>query len=103
MLRPWNSQTPFAGVLTEHECPRCHQPVTLPLGELCAACRQNIERQAGRIARWVALVSTILLGLYLVLRLPQDPTARMVGVASVGIWYLLTHLVVKRIARTYLS
>ena len=103
MLRPWNSQTPFAGVLTEHECPRCRQPVKLPLGELCATCRQNIERQAGRTARRVAVVTTLLLGLYLVLRLPQDPTARMVGAASIGIWYLLTHLVAKRIARTYLS
>lgn len=103
MLRRWNSQTPFAGVLPEHECPRCQRPVKLPLGELCAECRQRIERQAGRIARWVALVSTVVLGVYLVMRLPEDPTARMVAAASIGIWYLLTHLVAKRIARTYLS
>ncbi len=103
MLRPWNSQTPFVGVLTEHECPRCHQPVKLPLGQLCAVCQRSIERQAGRIARWVALGSTVLLALYLLVRLPEDPTARLVAAASVGIWYLLTHLVAKRIARTYLS
>jgi hypothetical protein len=77
--------------------------VELPLGELCQLCRQSIEQRAGRIARLVALMSTVALGVYVLLRMPDDPTARLVGAGAIGVWYLLTHLVVKRVVRTYLS
>ncbi len=103
MLRRSSSQTPFLGVLVEHECPRCQREVELPLGELCPACRQEIERRAHRIGRLVALVSTIGVGIYVLLKMPAEPTSRMVGAASIAIWYLLTYLVVKRILREYLK
>ncbi len=101
MLRRWDSRTPLYGVLTEHECPRCRQPVELPLGEICGACRTSIERRAGRIGRLVALISTVGLAIYVLL--PEERTARLVGAMSIGIWYLLTYLVVKRILREYLK
>lgn len=102
MLRPRNLQTPFLGVLTEHQCPRCGRPVELPIGEICSTCRQSIERRASRIARLVALVSTAVVGIYLALRVPPDPTARLVSGVSVAIWYLLTNLIVKRVLREHL-
>jgi hypothetical protein len=89
--------------LVEHECPRCQRPVELPLGELCGACRRQIERRASRIGRLAALVSTVVVGIYVLVRMPAEPTPRMVGAASIAIWYLLTYFVVKRVMREYLK
>lgn len=89
--------------MRERECPRCHQPVDLPLGEICPACRHAIERRAARIARLVALLSTAAVGVYVLLRVPPDPTARMVSAAAVAVWYLLTTLVARRVLREFLT
>lgn len=91
------------GDLRERECPRCQQPVDLPLGEICAACQRAIQRRASRIARTVALLSTVAVGIYVLLRVPPDPTARMVSGAAVAIWYLLTNLVARRVLREFLK
>jgi len=101
--RPGPSLSKPLGIVVEHECPRCHRPVELPLGEICGECRQNIERRAGRIARLVALGSTAIFGVYVVLRVPDDPTARMVSGVSVAIWYILTNLIAKRVLRQHLN
>jgi hypothetical protein len=45
------------------------------------------------------MVSTAAVGLYVMLRVPPDPTARAVSGASVAAWYLLTYMITKRIAR----
>lgn len=103
MLRRWSSQTPLSGALIEQECPRCHEPVQLPLGELCGECRGDIDRRAGRLGRLIAAISTALVAIYVVVRMPPDPTARMVGAGSIAIWYLLTFLVAKRVLREYLK
>lgn len=89
--------------MVEHECPRCRRPVELLLGELCRTCRGEIERRARRIGRLVAAVSAALLAVYLVVRMPRDPTARLVGLMSIGVWYILTYLVVTRVLREYLK
>jgi len=91
------------GGLREQECPRCRRPVDLPLGEICAVCQRDIQRHAAKIARTVALLSTIVVGAYVLLRVPADPTARLVSGAAVAIWYLLTNLVVRRILREFLT
>lgn len=101
MLLLWSSRTPWSGVLVEHECPRCHRPVELALGELCAACRRAIDRRAIRSARVVAMVSTAVLGLYVMLRVPPDPVARAVSGAAVAAWYVLTYLIVRRVMREF--
>ena len=103
MLRRWNSQTPSPGALVEHECPRCHRPVELPLGALCGSCLQEIERRSSRIGRLVAAVSTLLVALYVLLRMPRDPAARYVGAVGIAVWYMLTYMVVKRTLREYLK
>jgi uncharacterized membrane protein (DUF106 family) len=51
----------------------------------------------------VALLSTIAVGAYVLLRVPADPTARLVSGAAVAIWYLLTNLVVRRVLREFLT
>ncbi len=92
----------MSGGLVEHECPRCHRPVELPLGEFCAACRQTIARRATRYARLIAMVSTAALGVYVLLRVPPDPTARTVSGVAVAAWYLLTYLIARRVLREFL-
>ena len=89
--------------MIEHECPRCHKAVQLPLGELCGECRGDIERRAGRMGRLIAGISTVLVAIYVVVRMPADSTARLVGAMSIVIWYLLTFLVAKRVLREYLK
>ena len=102
MLRPPNSQKPFFGVLVEEECPRCHRQVELPLGELCRECRHDVARRAARVARVVAGVTTLGVALYVVLRMPPDPTSRMVGAMSVIAWYVLVNVVVRRVLTQHL-
>ena len=103
MLRPRSSQTPLDGALIEHECPRCREPVQLPLGQLCGECRRSIDSRAGRMGRLIAAISTVLVAIYVVVQMPADPTARMVGAVSIVIWYLLTFMVAKRVLREYLK
>ena len=103
MLRRWSSQKPLLGALAEHECPRCHRPVELPLGEICGVCRQSIDRRATRIARTVALLSTVAVGVYVVVRVPDDPTARLVSGMCVAVWYVLMYLIVKRVLQEHLK
>ncbi|MGD2135193.1 MAG: hypothetical protein PVF27_03490 [Gemmatimonadales bacterium] len=102
MLQRPTSPTPFFGVLREHECPRCHRPVELPLGQLCSTCRREIDRRAGRIARIVAGATTVVVGGYVLLRTPGAPQARTVGVVGVVLWYVLTYVIAKRVLREYL-
>ena len=103
MLRRWNSQTPLYGVLVEHRCPRCSREVELPLGALCANCIKGIERRARNIARIVAGVTTLMLAVYVLVRVPADPTARLVGGLGVAAWYILSGVVVRRTLREALK
>jgi hypothetical protein len=69
------------------------------MGELCGACLAELNRRAVRLANWISLGSTVLIAAYVWWRTPPDPTARLVGGMSIGIWFLLTNLVVRRAAR----
>lgn len=61
-----------------------------------------MEARARRLARWVSGVSTVLLVLYLLARLPSDSQGRLVVAMGVAVWYLLSNLVVRRAARELL-
>jgi hypothetical protein len=50
----------------------------------------------------VAASTTVLLAIYLLLRLPPDPRGRLVSAMAVAIWYLLSDKVVRRAARELL-
>jgi len=61
------------------------------------------ERRASRVARWWALGSTLLVGVYLVVMMrPLAPawraTGRIVAALTVAIWYYLTYRIVKKVA-----
>lgn len=96
MLRRLSSQTPLVAGLVEHECPRCHRPVELPLGQLCKPCLTTIDRRARKAARLVATLSTLAVGLYIFIPVPTDERARIVGMVGVLIWYTLSNIVVRR-------
>ena len=102
MLRPRLSQTPLVAGLVEHECPRCRRPVELPLGALCPSCRAQIERRAGRLAHVVSGLTTAALAIYAMVRMPDDPRARVMVALAVAVWYVLVRLTVQRAARELL-
>jgi hypothetical protein len=83
----------------EHPCAGCGEFVRgIPIGGLCADCTRVRKRRAARIARWVAMGTTLPLAGYVAWTLPRDPSARLVGAVVVVIWYGLTSLIARRVA-----
>lgn len=70
----------------------------IPVGGLCEDCRRVVRKRAARIARWVAIGTTIPLAMYVTLTLPRTRDVRLVGAAAVVIWYVLTSLIARRVA-----
>ena len=103
MLAPTSLQKPFVSDLVETECSRCGREGEVPFGQVCVGCQREIGRRARRIARWVALLSTGLVGLYAHLQLPDDQTSRFVGAVSVLMWYVFSYAAVSRSARLILK
>ncbi len=103
MLRRTSSPTPFVGGWGERECPRCHRAVELPLGVLCSECIRQLELQARQLARLIGGLSTVVMALYVWLRMPDNLTARTVGAIAIGVWYVLSYMVIKRVARQLLQ
>ncbi len=101
MLRPWNSQTPLVVGLIEHECPRCHREVELPFGQLCGTCRAEIESRAKKVARIASVLSTLAVALYVFIPMPSDQRARTVGLVGLVVWYVLSHLVFRRVMQRW--
>lgn len=61
------------------------------------------ERTASRVARWSALGTTLVVGIYLAVVLrPLPPvwraTGRTMAVLTIVIWYYLTYRIVKKVA-----
>ena len=101
MLQRWNSPTLSLSGLVEHECPRCHREVELPLGALCPTCRTEIDRRARRVSRIVSLASTAVVAVYVYFRMPDNEQARLVGIAGVVIWLILSNVTVRRVMREW--
>ena len=98
MLRPPSLRAPWP-VGPSHPCRSCGELTPgIAIGGLCAACTQRIRRRAGRIGRWAAMGTTVPLAVYVALSLPRESTARIVGAASVLVWYVLTSLIARRVA-----
>jgi hypothetical protein len=83
----------------KHPCAGCGEFVAgIVIGGLCASCARLAERKAARIGRLVAITTTLPLAAYVAWSLPPERTARLVGAASVVLWYVLTFLIAKRVA-----
>ncbi len=86
---------PSLGESPEVPCARCGRRVAgLPWGELCAECRSELSRRAGRIAGRIALLATVLMGAYVATSMPPDPMARVYGAVAV----IATYIIVRRVA-----
>lgn len=87
----------------EVPCARCGERIRgLGWGELCPACRTERVRRANRLARRISLPATLLVGLYVALRLPPLPLARFYGLLAVAVTYLVVRKVVQRVALEFL-
>lgn len=83
------------GGLPEVPCVGCERRfVGLAWGDYCPQCHAERSRRASRIANRISLAATVLMGLYVAFRMPQDPMARVYGAVAV----LATYIIVRRIA-----
>ncbi|HEX5387890.1 MAG TPA: hypothetical protein VFW66_14395 [Gemmatimonadales bacterium] len=86
---------PSLSGLPEVPCAKCGRRVPgLAWGALCPECRWEREARARKISSRAALLAAALMGLYVALRIPPQPMARLLGIIAV----LVTYLVVRRIA-----
>ena len=104
LLRP-NSPAPWlSGLGPSHPCAKCGTDAPgIAIGGLCANCTRLLNRRASKVARLVAIGTTVPLAVYVALALPVERTARLVGAVSVFLWYVLTFLIAKRVTLEWLK
>jgi hypothetical protein len=92
-----------------HPCAKCGASTRgIMVGELCASCTQTLRRRAGRLARWVALLTTLIVAGYFSMRLRSvapawTERARITAAVAIVAWYWLTFRIVQRIALEWLK
>lgn len=83
----------------EVPCARCGTRTEgLAWGAECPACIKRTRQRASRLAGRISLLATLLLGVYLWLRMPKDPSFRVVGGITIVVTYLLVRQIVSRVA-----
>lgn len=83
----------------EVPCARCGTRVAgLAWGGRCPACEAERAGRANRLARRISLPATLLVALYVMLRVPPLPLARVYGVIAVLVTYIVVGKVVRRVA-----
>jgi hypothetical protein len=89
-----------------HPCARCGTVIEgLGIGAVCLACASETQRRSTRLARRVALASTLVLSAYLAARLlpgvarPFRGTARDIAVVALVAWWWLSYRIAKEVAR----
>jgi hypothetical protein len=75
----------------------------LAVGGICSDCWRVLGRRAANIGRWVAMGTSLPLAVYLTVVLPAERTARLMGVVTVLIWYVLTSLIARRVAMEWMK
>ena len=87
----------------EVPCARCGTRVQgLGWGEICPACRSARAHRANRLASRISLPATLLVGLYVIFRMPAYPLARIYGAIAVLVTYIVVRKVVQRVAIEFL-
>lgn len=87
------------GGLPEVPCARCERRVRgLQWGDLCPVCHAERSTRASRLANRISLAATALTAAYVVLRMPNDSTARFYGAVAVVATYIIVRRIVSRIA-----
>lgn len=70
----------------------------LAVGGICSECWQAVQRRAARLSHWVAMGTTLPFAVYLMVTLPAERNARLMGLVAVLIWYIVSSLITKRVA-----
>jgi len=95
---------PSLGGLPEVPCARCGKRVPrIAWGGLCPECRWEREGRARRISSRAALGATLLMGGYVMLRVPADSTARLISVVAVLATYVIVRRIVGRLAMEFMK
>ncbi len=95
---------PSLGGSPEVPCAKCGKRVPrIAWGDLCPDCRWAREGRAKKISSRAALAATLLMGLYVMLRVPADPTARLTSVLAVLATYVIVRRIVGRLAMEFLK
>ena len=104
MLQPSSPAPWSSGLGPKHPCAKCGQDTTgIVIGGLCANCTRLLQRRTSRIARLVAVGTTVPLAVYVALTVPVERTARIVVAGGVLLWYVCTFLIAKRVAWEWLK
>jgi hypothetical protein len=83
----------------EVPCARCHTRVAgLSWGERCRTCQALRLRRANRLASRISLAATLVVGFYVMTRLPTTPSARWIGVIAVVVTYAAVRKIAQRVA-----
>ena len=83
----------------ELPCPKCGaRTAGLQFGEWCPTCQGERRVRVRRLSSRVSLVGTLLMALYVWLRMPPQPSARLYGVIAVAVTYLILRRIVSRVA-----
>ena len=83
----------------EVPCARCEARVAgLAWGALCPDCAADRARRASRLASRISLPATVLVGLYVLWRVPPIPLARIYGIIAVLVTYIVVRKIVHRVA-----
>ncbi len=90
--------------LPEVPCAKCGRRLAgLPWGALCPECRAEREARASRLGRRISLAATVLMAVYVALRVPADPAARLYAAIAALATYIIVRRIVTRVAMEYLK
>ncbi len=104
LLRPSSPAPWSSGLAPSHPCAKCGADTAgIAIGGLCSNCTRLLERRASRVARLVAIGTTVPLAVYVAMALPVERTARIVGASCVLLWYVLTFLIAKRVTLEWIK
>ena len=104
MLRPSSPAPWLSGSGPSHPCAKCGEYTAgIAIGGLCANCTRLLQRRATRVARLVAIGTSLALAVYVALTVPVDRTARVVAAGAVLLWYACSFLIAKRVALEWLK
>jgi hypothetical protein len=86
---------PSLSGLPEVPCVRCGRRIRgLSWGELCPECLAARKARARKVANRISLAATVLMAIYVIVRVPAESMARLYGAIAV----LATYIIVRRIA-----
>jgi hypothetical protein len=69
------------------------------VGDICVFCRDEVRQRANRIARRGALLATLLMAIYVWIRVPRaSPLPQIYGVIAVAATYIIMYRIISRVA-----